>query len=163
MKSSDVWRIVLILLLPLPALSGCNKKKAETATPSSPAPENAKSPIGNYLPAVGRAETENDFRQFHGYYLTAALDPTGKPPRSLAEMPPEFRRDMPKTYKRFAEGNYVVFWGADFKNAPAGATNTLLAYEKAVPEKGGVVVFLDGHIRNVTAQEFQTFAKPGTK
>lgn len=160
MKYSDTWRTI-VLILSLSILSCCNKNpKPEATETSSPAPANTKSPIGNYVPAVGRVETATDFREFAGYYMTYTM--TEKTPQSLADMP-LFQRDKPKSYKRFADGEYVVLWGGDLRHAPAGTSMTILAYEKDVPEKGGVVLFLDGHSDNVSAQEFQTFAKPNVK
>jgi hypothetical protein len=149
--------LVLATLAAAPCV-GCKRKAAETVKSS---PDNTRPPIGNILPSVGRLAVEKDLREFAGYYLAAAS--TDKPPRSLSEMPPEFRRDMPKTYKAFEDGNYVVFWGADPKRSLSGWSKTLLAYEKATPEKGGLVVFLDHHVENVSAQEFPTFAKPSVK
>lgn len=151
-----------LLLLGMIFISGCKKKPAAAQAASSPAPtlENTRPAIGNYVPAAGRMIPENDLRQFAQFYMTEVS--AGKPPRSLADMP-DLRRDMSKAYKDFEKGLYVVNWGADSNRAPAGTSQTVLAYEKATPEMGGVVVFLDGSVRNVTAQEFQTFAKPGAK
>ena len=42
--------------------------------------------------------------------------------------------------------------------AAAGSGSTVLAYEKDVPTKGGLVLYGDGFVDNVTAAEFQ--AKP---
>jgi hypothetical protein len=152
MKRFDAWGLT-VLLLALVFVSGCKKKPSTAQAASSPAstPENTRPVIGNYVPAAGRMVPENDLRQS-----------AGKPPRSLADMP-DLRRDMSKAYTAFEKGLYVVNWGADPNHAPDGASRTVLAYEKAAPEMGGVVVFLDGSIRNVTVQEFQTFAKPGAK
>jgi hypothetical protein len=153
---------VAVLLLPLVVLSGCKKKPATTpATAPSPSavPDSTRPPIGNYVPAAGRLVPEHDLGQFAKMYLADAI---GKPPQSLADMP-DLRRDMPKAYAAFKDGRYVVAWGADPNRASDGASRTVLAYEKAAPAKGGVVVFLDGSVRNVTAQEFQTFAKPGAR
>jgi len=141
-------------------LCGCTKKPAPAAAPSTAAvPDSTRPPIGNYVPAAGRLVPENDLGQFAKMYLADAI---GKPPQSLADMP-DLRRDMREAYKAFEDGRYVVLWGADPNRAPDGASRTVLAYEKATPEKGGIVAFLDGRVRNVTAQEFQTFAKPGAK
>lgn len=160
MRRSDAWRFV-VLLVPLLLLPGCKKKPAQAQANTSPAitPDSTRPPIGNYMPAVGRFVPENDLRQFAQLYLA---DATLNPPRSLADMT-TLRRDLPKAYSAFEDGRYVVCWGADPNRAPAGTSRTVLAYEKATPEKGGVVAFLDGSVRNVSAQEFQTFAKPGAK
>jgi hypothetical protein len=162
MRQSDARWVGALLLLALVFVSGCKKKPAaaQATNPPAPAPENTRPAIDNYVPAAGRMIPENDLRQFAQFYMTEAS--AGKPPRSLADMP-DLRRDMSKAYAAFEKGLYVVNWGADPSRASAGTSQTVLAYEKATPEKGGVVVFLDGSVRNVTAQEFHTFAKPGAK
>jgi hypothetical protein len=152
---------MLVLLVPLLLLPGCAKKSKSAQANTQPAatPDSTRPPIGNYVPAAGRVVPENDLRQFAQLYLA---DATLNPPRSLADMT-TLRRDLPKAYPAFEDGRYVVCWGADPNRAPAGTSRTVLAYEKATPEKGGVVAFLDGSVRNVSAQEFPTFAKPGAK
>jgi hypothetical protein len=150
------------MLVSVPALVGCAKKKkvVEPEPPAPAAPDSTRPPIGNYLPSAGRLVPENDLGQFAKMYLTDAA--AGQPPHSLADMP-ELRRDLPKAYPAFEDGRYVVVWGVDPNRASGGASQTVLAYEKDTPQKGGVVAFLDGSVRNVTAQEFETFAKPGAK
>ncbi len=164
MKPSNAcW--IMVLLLSLVIVSGCKKKsatqQAANEPPAAPAvtPDNTRPAIGNYVPAAGRLVPENDLRQFAQMYLADAVL---KPPRSLAEMP-DLRRDLPKAYAAFEDGRYVVEWGTDPNRAPGGASRTVLAYEKATPEKGGVVAFLDGSVRNVTAEDFKTFARNGAK
>jgi hypothetical protein len=159
MCRSSAWRIA-VLLVSLVLLPGCKKKPATTQAANPPAPvmpDSTRPAIGNYVPSAGRVVPENDLGQFAKMYLADAIS---RVPRSLAEMP-DLRRDLSKAYPAFVDGRYVVVWGADPNRAPAGASQTVLAYEKATPVKGGVVVFLDGSVRNVTAQEFQAFAKGG--
>lgn len=156
------WVVLTALMFLVPC--GCAKKSAKATTPTQPAPivagpDNTRPPIGNYIPAAGRLVPMQDLSQFAQMYLTDAITQV---PRSLKDMP-DVRRDLPKAYPAFEDGRYVVCWGADPNRAPDGATRTVLAYEKATPEKGGVVAFLDGSVRNVTAEEFKQFAKPGAK
>jgi hypothetical protein len=161
MKRAE-FQCVGALVLPLLLLSGCAKKAAPAADPPAQGPSAAEStrpPIGNYLPAAGRLVPMQDLSQFAQLYLAEAIT---RPPRSLKDMP-DLQRDMPKAYQAFEDGLYVVCWGADPNRAPAGTTRTVLAYEKATPKKGGVVAFLDGGVRNVTAEEFKGFDKPGAK
>jgi hypothetical protein len=160
MKRSGIWRIALLLLFLL-VLSGCKKNPAAAPTTAhaTALADSTRPPIGGFVASAGRVVPEQDLREFARLYLLDALTTV---PRSLADMP-GLRRDLPKAYPAFEDGRYVVFWGADPNRASDGASRTLLAYEKATPEKGGVVVFLDGHTANVTAQEFQTYAKPGVR
>jgi hypothetical protein len=155
MKRLHALRIAALLLAIV--LSGCAKKAKTGQTNNAPpaTPESTRPPIGNYVPAAGRLVPENDLGQFAKMYLAESI---GRPPRSLADLP-EVRRDMPKAYAAFVDGRYVVVWGVDPNRAPNGASQTILAYEKAAPEKGGIVAFLDGSVRNVTSQEFHKMLK----
>jgi hypothetical protein len=73
----------------------------------------------------------------------------------------DLKKSMPKVYQAVQNGDYVLLSG-DPGIAPAGASNTIVAYTRDAPTKGGVAAFLDGHVRNVpTAQEFQTYAQFG--
>jgi hypothetical protein len=149
-------RGVLLLALGMLVMGGCKKRGPDAATE----PASGKPPIGNFIPAVGRHEVSTDLGQISKWYMIEAT--TGTVPRGLQDLS-DFKRDLPRVYKAIEEGRYVVCWGADPNRAPAGTTNTVLAYDKDVPEKGGVVAFLDGSIRNVTAQDFAGFDKPGAK
>jgi hypothetical protein len=106
---------------------------------------------------VGRQAGLVDLEQFGKYYLTDAT--LGQSPKRLEDMS-DLKRDLPKVYQAIQEGRYVVFWNAN-TNPPAGASNTILAYVKDAPAKGGLALFLDGRVRNLTAQEFQAAAKAG--
>ncbi len=72
----------------------------------------------------------------------------------------DLKKNMPKAYQAVQSGDYVLLSG-DPGIAPAGASNTIVAYTRDVPTKGGVAAFLDGHVRNVNTQEFQNAAKLG--
>jgi hypothetical protein len=163
MKHACCWLLVVSVLI----LAGCRKK---ASTPSTSAPPTSSGPapitpsggggggVGAMLPSVGRQAGLVDLQQLGQYYLTYAT--VGQSPKRLEDLS-DLRRDLPKVYQAIQEGQYVVFWNANL-NAPAGASNTILAYGKDVPTKGGVTLFLDGSVRNITAQEFQTAAKAGT-
>jgi hypothetical protein len=73
----------------------------------------------------------------------------------------DLKRQASKLYEAVEAGQIVVFWGADPARAPGGASNTVLAYDKDVPEKGGVVVMLSGTPGNMTAEEFKKAPKAG--
>ncbi len=46
---------------------------------------------------------------------------------------------------------------------PAGTSNTVLAYAKDVPEKGGWVLMGDGTARQMTPEEFKKAPKAGKR
>lgn len=151
--TTGIRRAALALALGVLLVGGCKRKAAE---PTTEAPS-GKPAIGKYIPSFGRHLAAHDLGQISLCYMAAA-----SAPRSLQDLA-DLKRDMPKVYKAIEDGEYIVLWGADPLRAPAGTTNTVLAYDKDVPENGGVVAFLDGSIRTVTAQEFEKFDKPGAK
>jgi hypothetical protein len=146
------WLLLAAVLLPV----GCRK----ATPPSSPAPKDESIDtgrrVGGAFPSVGRLNPSIDLKDLALQYQTQA--DTGNPPKKLEDLA-DYQRTNSKVYQAIKEGHYIVLWGSDPARAQAGTTNTVLAYEKDVPTKGGVVVFLDGNVRPVTAQEFQTLAK----
>lgn len=155
------WFVVAAALLP----PGCKKAAPTTAPPAPAAGSPSVMPsggggggVGAILPSVGRNTGLVDLQNIGKYYLADAT--LGMPPTRLEDMR-ELKRDAPKVYQAIQDGQYVVLWNAKL-NTPAGTSNTILAYVKDAPTKGGPVLFLDGSARNVTPQEFQTFAKAGT-
>jgi hypothetical protein len=149
-------------------LAGCqdNPNKNQTRNAPTPTPSPAPAPnTGPVLPnlhntggggavmatlsSVRRNEFANELKNIGLAYKTAAV--TGDPPSSAEALGPEFRR-------YFKDDTIVVVWGAD-PNSP-GASNTVLGYVKDVPEKGGVVLMLDGTVRpNMTSDEFKATPK----
>lgn len=83
-----------------------------------------------------------------------------KPPKSAADLA-KFEAGFQIGYLRVKEGEIVLLWGAPIQE---GASETILAYEKAVPEVGGYVLMQDGTtVKKVTADEFKAASKaPGT-
>jgi hypothetical protein len=63
-------------------------------------------------------------------------------------------------------GEVVVLWGAALPSLgeePSGPeSDTVLAYAKEVPEKGGQVLMLDRRIKTMTPEEFAAAPKAGT-
>jgi hypothetical protein len=144
------------------ASAGCRRAAAPSTTApptTSPAPvmPSGGGGVGAMLPSVGRQTGLVDLQQLGQYYLAYAT--AGQSPKRLEELG-DLKRDLPKVYQAIQDGQYVVFWNANL-NAPAGSSNTILAYVKDTPTRGGVTLFLDGSVRNITAQEFQTAAKAG--
>jgi hypothetical protein len=58
-------------------------------------------------------------------------------------------------------GKYVFYWGVTI---PAvDAPEIVLGYERDVPDKGGMVAFINGNIKPLTVAEFAAAAKPAGK
>jgi hypothetical protein len=154
----------LVLALAVP---GCKKAKVKSAddepvnNPISNVRNQGGGPgVGAVLPSVGRAVTLKELKDFALAYQTlVSLDPNGRGPASLDAMP-DFVRDSPKGAQAIKDGDIIVHWGATPVQAAAGSSNTVLAYVKDAPTKGGPVALLDGSARNVTKQEFDQLAKP---
>lgn len=51
-------------------------------------------------------------------------------------------------------GQYVVQWKANPSLTP-DAAETVLAYQKAVPQQGGLVLMVDGKVRHLSAEAFK--------
>ncbi len=70
----------------------------------------------------------------------------GKPPSKLSDFD-KMKQAFPRGYQAIQSGEVVVLWGAEF------AADKPIAYEKAAPDKGGLVLFGDGAAREMTAEE----------
>jgi hypothetical protein len=109
----------------------------------------------------GQGETANDLKAIglmYHEYMTA----NNKGPEKVDDLKP-FSTLAPEAYKGLVDGKYVFLYGVRLTDMPGGASNTVLAYEKDVPTKGGFVCFGDGATRQVTAQEFQGAPKAQKK
>jgi hypothetical protein len=112
-------------------------------------------------------KVSNDLKQlgiaYYSYYNAVGKAPTG--PKDLE---PYYERD-PKLTQALDSGQYVFLWNVSFrdliKGGGTGAT-TVLAYEKDVPTRGGLVLMGDANVRRMTPQEFTQAPKatpPGKK
>jgi hypothetical protein len=159
-----VCALALALLVP-----GCKKAKVRSDSSDEGPKNNPISDVRNQgagpgvmgaLPAVGRAATLNDLKQFSLWYLN--MTDSGAPPagpEALARDP-----EMASLQKLFQpDGDVHVYWGANPRNAPGGTSNTVLAYSKSAQAKGGPipVAMLDGTARTMTKQEFDSAPKAG--
>jgi prepilin-type processing-associated H-X9-DG protein len=99
---------------------------------------------------------KNDLLQiglaYHMWWSSYGED---KGPKNADDLQP-FLLDVPATYQKLQDGWYVVAWNASLKETTkAGSTaQHVLAYEADVPQKGGQVVFADGHVEEMTADAF---------
>jgi hypothetical protein len=166
-RLQDGARVLSWLLLAAALVLPACKKAVPTTAPPPPAPAPGSPSVmpsggggggvGAMLPSVGRQMGGADLKEIGLYYLNHAS--TGRSPSRLEDMA-DLKREAPKIYQAIADGQYVVLWNANL-NTLAGTSNTILGYVKDAPTRGGVALFLDGSVRNITAQEFQMFAKAG--
>ena len=161
------WFSLTALSLPLLA-AGCGP--APTSSTSSGAP---KSPAGvtsrteaalDSQPAAGsvratvaRDEGLVDLKEIATFYQLHLAD--GPQARDLVLK--DVQQGHAKLYQAIQAGTYILLPG-DVSRTPAGASNTIVAYMRDAPSRGGVVALADGSARNMpTAQEFQAAAKLG--
>jgi hypothetical protein len=65
----------------------------------------------------------------------------------------------PVAHGAIARQDFIVFWKVAIN--PANA-ETVIAYDKEAPIKGGAVVMGDGSVKNLTVDEFNAAKKAGT-
>ena len=56
---------------------------------------------------------------------------------------------------------YVVLWNANIKGHGGSSSDIVLAYEKDVPTKGGLVCMQSGEVKQMSADEFAKAEKAG--
>jgi hypothetical protein len=140
-------------LVPSPEGMERELKAAPAATSRPPAP-----PTGAGAPAADAAKKSNDLKRIVLAYHSF-LDKEKRPPTGVSELEPYYEKDAGIT-AAIKDGGYVVYWNVKILQLVNGTSNTVLAYEKDAPTKGGVVAFADGSVRPLTAEEFAKAAKP---
>jgi hypothetical protein len=93
----------------------------------------------------------NDLKQFVIAYQ-ACCD-LRQPPTSKEQLFQRISSDREIDF-----GKYVVIWGIEL-DAVTDKHNTVLAYAADVPTKGGMVGFVDGSVRRVSAEDFKSLPK----
>jgi len=107
-----------------------------------------KAKVGNYLKQVGLS--------YHNY-----LDANGgKAPAKAEDLAPYFENDK-KLLDALKSEEIVFLYGVRLVDMTAGSSNTVLAYEKDAPTKGGQVLYGDGSVKKLAADDFKkaTLAK----
>jgi hypothetical protein len=86
----------------------------------------------------------------------------GAGPQQASDLTPYIKNEDSKALLN--SGNIVFLWGVtvlDMAKTPEKSENTVLAHEKDAATKGGAVLYGDGVVKNLSAEEFKkaTLAK----
>ncbi len=147
--------VALVLLLP-----GCKKLKA--TSDNSTQQSGSNNPISNVQNQGGggavenvraaalRPETENELRQLALDYMDY-FNTNNKPPAGLADLP-DVKRLLSKLHKEITDGVITVVWNLNPTQVPT--SSTVLAYVSKASPQGRLVAFLDGHVLNMTEDQF---------
>lgn len=122
-------------------VTGCQQKADPTKT-------GAVKPSAS---AVTSAELNKIGLAFQNHEVTL-----NKAPAKVEDLKP-FLRDMDvekSAYQKLAQGDVVLLWNTTTKGMKSGASNTVLAYEKSVPNSGGLVLMGSSEVKTMTASEF---------
>jgi hypothetical protein len=78
-----------------------------------------------------------------------------RPPTELSQLKP-YEAAHAAGFRALRDGKYKVVWGVSDKT-----DGTVLAYESAATEKGGVVLMADSTVKTMTAEDLKTaLARP---
>jgi hypothetical protein len=119
--------------------------------------------MGRVRQAAQRAQRTNHLKEI-GLAYNGFLDTKGAN-KSAAPMKVEDLTSLsPEAVTAVKNGDIVVIWGvssADRQAASlgAGTSQTILAYERDAPNNGGLVLFLDVNVENLTAADFRSKAQ----
>jgi hypothetical protein len=98
-------------------------------------------------------KTANDLKQivisYHLYY-----DANTKAPQKAEDLAPFFENDK-RLLELLKSGQIVFIYGVGILEMTDGTSNTVIAYEKDAPTKGGTVAYGDGSVKKLTADEFK--------
>jgi hypothetical protein len=111
--------------------------------------------------AAAQQQRANNLKQIGLAYYQFIDTPQnkGKAPTTAADLQPFLGGAAAggQAAASLTDGSVVFIYGVRApEDMPLGTSNTVLAYEAAVPAQGGVVLFGDCSVRVVTAAEFST-------
>lgn len=93
--------------------------------------------------------------------LRAGAGSSGRAPAKLADLD-RFESMYTRGFHAVKSGDVVVIWGAALKGeGQTGQNESVVAYEKAVPSEGGLVLLSAGSIKKMSADEFKAAPKAG--
>jgi hypothetical protein len=95
----------------------------------------------------------NDLKEIllaYHYYLDKN---NGAAPVKVADLAPFLEK---RALTRLEDKSVVFVCGVAPKDMVRGSSNTILAYVKDAPQKGGQVAYGDGSVKKLTADEFKT-------
>jgi hypothetical protein len=120
----------------------------------------ALSPAAVFAQDRTEARRANDLKiiglAYHQYF-----DANRKAPEKAEDLAPYFENDK-RLLALLKDKDVVFFYGFDLLKivATTGASNTVLAHEKDVPDKGGYVLYFDGSVKKVSADDFKKLTLP---
>jgi hypothetical protein len=110
-------------------------------------------------PGKGEQSPQEGVLQEVADLLRAGTHPSGRGPSKLSDLD-RVQSIYSRSYQAIKSGSVVVLWGSGVKGEGEGATGgEVVAYEKDVPTSGGFVLLSSGHVKQMTAAEFESAPK----
>src|SRR5262249_51468966 len=83
----------------------------------------------------------------------------GKAPTKAEDLGPYVENDA--RILKALKDDFVFFYNVRITQMTQGTSNTILAHEKGAEKEGGIVLFGDGSVKRLSADEFAKAAKAG--
>jgi hypothetical protein len=118
-----------------------------------------------FAPAAGAApsdaRTTNDLRQI-GLAYHNHVDAANKAPAKAEDLGPYLDNNK-RLLDLLKNEDVVFFYNVTPTQMTSGTSNTVLAYVKDVPDKGGLVLMGDGSVKKMSADEFKKATLAGKR
>jgi hypothetical protein len=104
--------------------------------------------------AADRQRRDNELKAI-GLAYHSLNDAKGTPPKGPDDLAP-FLADFPDALQALKSGEIVFLYGVPIRviNLLDGTSQTVLAYEKDAPNRGGLVLMADGSTQTMSPDEF---------